>query len=903
MGQLFDEVGRLPLDGDNVAIAIQDLAKGMLIDMRSETLSMSHSVLEGHRFAVRHVPAGEPLFSWGMEFGRATRDIEPGEYVCNSEVLHTLRSRRPDLDLPGAANFSDEITPFLFDTASFTPTPPLERTLVADHFKGYDRGPDRGVGTRNYIVLLGVSSRVSGFIRRLEERCKELVLPSGLDGIVGVHHTEGDDVQLNNSDMLLRTLSGFIVHPNVGAVLIVDQGQEPVTNVVLRSYFALNKYPLDSVVHAFLSVGDTFQQSMDKGLKQVCSWIPHVAKQSRTMRGVDALSVALQCGGSDAFSGISGNPLAGWIARRIVAQGGQANLAETDELLGAEAYVLKRVRDERTARRFLGMMDRFVQRAERHGSSAAGNPSGGNKYRGLYNIYLKSLGAAMKKHPDVRLDHVIEYAERMTDGGFYFMDSPGNDLESIAGQVASGCNLIYFVTGNGSITNFPFVPTVKIVTTTPRYRLLENDMDINAGSYLDGMSMEDLGKNALRFSVEVASGKQTAGELAGHAQVQIWRNWRQSDAQQGPPAFNTDANAWPGSPIPLKATTEPGVSVLCEFLGDVVQKSNRIALIVPTSLCSGQVARMAAEQLNEKATGLVKSRAKGFSRFATLIHTEGCGASSGRSEGLFVRTMVAHLRHPFVASALLLEHGCEKTHNDYFQAYLAEQGIDIDAYGWASIQREGGIQNVLQHIERWFEEADSEESGWPRNKAMFSVGIVVDGSVTKAVAESLAPTLIAFVRSVVEAGHSVFIPVSHQREECMLDLLCEVLLDGPLQPTLSVGQIPAESGFHMVDVPSGNWQEIITAMGAAHVHCLLQVGSDVSLPGHPFIPMLHVSKRDHTEVDLALDGNIHGSDIHVDIQALVNKIEQTLDGRYVPVKTRLRNYDFQISRGMYGISL
>ncbi len=127
------------------------------------------------------------------------------------------------------------------------------------------------------------------------------------------------------------------------------------------------------------------------------------------------------------------------------------------------------------------------------GASADGNPSGGNKFRGLYNIYLKSLGASTKRHPDVRLDAVIDYSERMDEPGYYFMDSPGNDLESIAGQIAAGCNMLFFVTGNGSITNFPYVPTIKIITTTERNNLLSNEMDVNAGAYLDDTPMDVLG--------------------------------------------------------------------------------------------------------------------------------------------------------------------------------------------------------------------------------------------------------------------------------------------------------------------------------------------------------------------------------------------------------------------------
>ncbi|MCB0025458.1 MAG: UxaA family hydrolase, partial [Caldilinea sp.] len=161
------------------------------------------------------------------------------------------------------------------------------------------------------------------------------------------------------------------------------------------------------------------------------------------------------------------------------------NIAETPELIGAEPYMLARVRDLATAQRYVAIRDRFVAYAAAHGTSAEGNPSDGNKLRGLYNIILKSIGAAMKKHPQTRLDYAIDYSERMAAPGFYFMDSPGLDLESVAGQIAAGCTVIYFTTGNGSVTNFPFVPTIKVVTTTPRFQLLARDMDVNAGAYLD----------------------------------------------------------------------------------------------------------------------------------------------------------------------------------------------------------------------------------------------------------------------------------------------------------------------------------------------------------------------------------------------------------------------------------
>ena len=336
----------------------------------------------------------------------------------------------------------------------------------------------------------------------------------------------------NNRDLLLRTLAGFAVHPNVGAVLAVDAGTEAVGNDALHHFLRDGGYPIDEVPHAFVSLTGDFRRDLARGEAIVDEWLPLVDGNARSEVPVAELRVGLQCGGSDAFSGVSANPLAGRMAREVIRFGGSANLAETDELIGAEPYVLANVRDLRTAERFLETIARFRARAADHGHSAEGNPSGGNRLRGLYNIAIKSIGAARKKDPDVRLDHVIDYGEPMTDTGFYFMDSPGNDLESVAGQVAAGCNVILFTTGNGSITNFPFVPTLKIVTTTARFDLLSREMDVDAGRYLRGTPMDTLGPEAFDLMLEICSGRRCAGERAGHSQVSIWRNWAQRDRRR-----------------------------------------------------------------------------------------------------------------------------------------------------------------------------------------------------------------------------------------------------------------------------------------------------------------------------------------------------------------------------------
>ena len=294
----------------------------------------------------------------------------------------------------------------MLDPATITPAPPVALAPEPRTFAGYRRPGQRGVGTRNYLVILGTTSRTASFARRLAARLQVLarVVPA-LDGIVAVAHTEGGGPgEPNNATEVLRALAGFMVHPNVGAVLAVDYGVEPVTNARLRDFMTTHGYPLADVPHAFLSVRAGLAAALAEGEAMVRRWLPAVAAQTRTPAPLSALRVALQCGGSDAFSGVSGNPLAGAMVHEVVRHGGIGVLCETDELAGAESYMMKKVRDLATARALLGAIDRFRTRLSWHGVTPESNPSAGNKYRGLYNITLKSLGAVHKKDPRTRVD-------------------------------------------------------------------------------------------------------------------------------------------------------------------------------------------------------------------------------------------------------------------------------------------------------------------------------------------------------------------------------------------------------------------------------------------------------------------------------------------------------------------
>ena len=880
----LQEIGRLPDPSDNCAIAIRDLAGGTEILSGGGAMTLSHTVLEGHRFAIQPIPQGVELTSWGQRFGVATRDIAPGEYVMNEGVLVELARRNLDFALPAAPNFDNQITPFEFDAGGFSPAAPLPLYSDMRYFQGYPRAGGRGVGTRNMIVILGVSSLAAGFARALAQMTGGMAADfPNVGGIVPVAHTEGGHQNPNNRELLLRTLAGFMTHPNVGAVVALDYGGEAVTNADLRQYMLDNVYPLAHVPHRFHSLKTSFAANVAWFKDLLADWLPRVNQFERSAQPLSALKIALQCGGSDAFSGISGNPLAAWVAKEVIRYGGAANLAETDELIGAEAYVLDKIERLELAQDFLGKIERFKERVGWHGQTAEGNPSGGNKFRGLYNIYLKSLGAAAKRHPDVPLHDVIEYSQRMTSGGFYFMDSPGNDLESVAGQVASGCNMIYFVTGNGSITNFPFVPTIKIVTTTARFNLLQRDMDVNAGDYLDGTPLDALGARALDLTVDVAGGQRSVGEKAGHYQVQIWRDWLQTRPSN---VTLIERRRFSGRPLAIPADVELPAVAAQVYQTERGLSSERVGLVLPTSLCSGQIARMTADALNAQGLG----RAAGLSRYVALAHTEGCG---GTVQPEYKDMQIGYLQHPKLRHALLLEHGCEITHNSYFRGLLADYGLDPADFGWASIQLDGGIDAVMSKVVDWFRQRVQNDSPPARKPAGLEALRI--GLLTQTQAPDFAQRELArLCKIIVAGGGSIVI----SDKDGLWGGAFSTALDLPEQPaaTLGYGQAAKIAGFHIMSNPRRHWGETLAGIGASGVELMLGYVDGYPLAGHPLVPVLQASAVSTEDLDAPIR---EGEDC---ASQLINLLVAALSGDYLARHQVTGADDFQVTRGLLGVS-
>ena len=429
MSTPLSAVCRLPAPDDNVAIAIRRLDAGTRIEIDGEVRTLASCVLEGHRLAVRPIAPGEALLSWGLPFGHALVPIAPGDYVCNESMLQALAVRQLGVPLPSAPNFADYLVPFALDPATYRPGQPVDRVARRARSAATVAAGGRGVGTRNTIVILGhdvahgqrraparVAAAAAG-ARRTRRSTASSPSPTP--------RAAGRASRTTPPRCCARWPGSWSTRTSARSSRSTTASSRSPTRGSRRSC-ASTACRSTTCAHAFLSVGGGLAAGLAAGEKIVRGWIDAVEADARTEEPLGGLRIALQCGGSDAFSGVSGNPLAGAIVHELIRHGGTGVLCETDETAGAEAYVLRNTRGHRDcARRCSGHIQRFKERLSWHGVTPESNPSGGNKLRGLYNITLKSLGAVHKKDPRTPVDHVIDYADPLEPRRLLLHEQPG----------------------------------------------------------------------------------------------------------------------------------------------------------------------------------------------------------------------------------------------------------------------------------------------------------------------------------------------------------------------------------------------------------------------------------------------------------------------------------------------
>jgi altronate hydrolase len=401
------------------------------------------------------------------------------------------------------------------------PQPPALPEDLPRTFLGYRRADGR-VGTRNFIAVLAASNCSSHVCSAIADELRQFKLGS-VDGVVALPHQEGcAHHEGADTEQLERTMRGMVLNPNVAAVLMVGLGCE--VNHISRYLGPGSRLGETKPVAALeiQSSGGTLKSTAE-GVRTIRKLAEPLEGLKRTEASVGHIVLGLNCGGSDAFSGISANPALGYASDLLVAAGATVVLAETPEIYGAEQVLTRRAVDAETARRLIFIINRFEEYFRRFGATMYSNPAPGNRRGGITNIVEKSLGAVMKGGTTM-LQGVVDFAEQVTGKGLIVMDTPGYDPVSITGIAAGGCNLIAFTTGRGSAIGFPIVPVLKIASNSRIFHGMYDNMDVNAGEIVDGTAgIPEKGTEIYRHLIRVASGEYTKSETVGVREFVPWR--------------------------------------------------------------------------------------------------------------------------------------------------------------------------------------------------------------------------------------------------------------------------------------------------------------------------------------------------------------------------------------------
>jgi len=323
---------------------------------------------------------------------------------------------------------------------------------------------------------------------------------------------------------LQRTLAGVLDHPNVSAALIIGLGCEvnQIDHYLGPRAHGAPPRPERLVGLTVQGSGGT-RATVEAARRAIARLLEQATAETRVETPASKITLGLNCGGSDSFSGITANPALGVCSDMLAAIGATSVLAETTEIFGAEHLLVRRARNRAVAERLLSFVDGYKRYLRQFGGSFDDNPSPGNKEGGLTNIIEKSLGAVAKAGTSPLMD-AVDYAQRIQSPGFVFMNTPGYDPPSLTGLAAGGCNLIVFTTGRGSAIGFPSVPVIKISSNTNTYNRMRDNMDINAGTIADGnKSVEQVGREIFDTVLRVASGEVTCAERMGHKEFVPWR--------------------------------------------------------------------------------------------------------------------------------------------------------------------------------------------------------------------------------------------------------------------------------------------------------------------------------------------------------------------------------------------
>ncbi len=481
-------------DDDNIIIALDAMKANQ--HLKDFDITLNAPILSGQKIARVDIVKDSPIYKYGTIIGFADKDLSKGQVLTNSNIVFKEFGREHE--------YCSKYVPTRFVNSS------SERT-----FSGYKRLDGR-VGTRNFIAVVSTVNCSATVVHEIASYFTpdKMINYPNVEGVAAFSHSTGCGMELSGEPMNLlnRTLGGYIRHPNVASSLVVGLGCERCQVGGLFSHQGLTEN--ENLKTLVMQENGGTTATIKEGIKIVQRMLEKANGNFREKVSLSNLMVGLQCGGSDAFSSISANPSLGKAVDLLVSHGGTAILSETPEIYGVENTLTARAVNSSVAEKLLDRVNWWKNvYAVGRDVQINGIVSPGNQKGGLANILEKSLGSAMKGGT-TGLMQVYNYAERINEKGFVFMDTPGFDPVSATGQIAGGANLIAFTTGRGSCFGAKPTPSIKLATNSALYKKMYEDMDINCGLVIDGdKDIEEMGKIIFEEFISFASGKKTKSEI------------------------------------------------------------------------------------------------------------------------------------------------------------------------------------------------------------------------------------------------------------------------------------------------------------------------------------------------------------------------------------------------------
>lgn len=480
---------------DNVAIALKPLAKGEVITIEQQSITLTEDIPQGHKVALANIAPNEHVIKYGAPIGHAIASIKTGEHVHVQNIK---------------TNLSGTIT-YAFNQSLNE----LKYSNDARTFMGYKRSNGK-VGVRNELWIVPTVGCVNGQAQQIANLLKAEEDTSCIDGVEVFKHNYGCSQLGDDHTNTQKALGDLISHPNAGAVLVLGLGCENNQIKDLKKF--IGAYDASRV--KFL-VAQEVEDEVEEGLKMLRELFAKMKTDERTPTPLSELNIGLKCGGSDGLSGITANPMVGEFSDYLVAQGGTTILTEVPEMFGAETLLMDRAESNAVFDKTVSLINGFKEYYLKHNLPVYENPSPGNKNGGITTLEDKSLGCTQKGGAATVVD-VLEYAQPITKKGLNLLAAPGNDLVAASALGFSGCHMVLFTTGRGTPFG-SFIPTMKISTNTELYNRKSNWIDFNAGTLVEGTSMEEKLEEFIQFIIAVASGKKLKHEQTGFKEIAIFK--------------------------------------------------------------------------------------------------------------------------------------------------------------------------------------------------------------------------------------------------------------------------------------------------------------------------------------------------------------------------------------------